>query len=173
MQLAIGDLEVPGWVITLPDNRDVVGFVFEVTIDTVVADIQCAVVVPANVQIVLGKRNVLHFAERFDPVDPLPLLRPKTFVVIDGARIQLVVSRFVDQRTRLRVGNHGIDSTHFSCLCNRRCACTKCGRSIISPSMPSAPAPGLLLNSATMRSARSISSTTGTNALLMTSTCAG
>ena len=52
-------------------------------IDAVVTDVQCAVVIPANVQVIFRKADVLDLRERFDPVDATRLLRPETLVVLD------------------------------------------------------------------------------------------
>ena len=50
---------------------------------------------------------------------------------------------------------------------------TRCGRSYISPSMPTVPAPGWAAKAATTALALSICSALGVNTSLITGTCAG
>src|SRR5262245_54654364 len=59
-----------------------------------------------------------------------------------------------------------------ACASNRR-ARSRCGRSYITPSMPTVPLPGLASNAATTARACAIAAADGVNTSLMTGTCAG
>jgi hypothetical protein len=77
VQVLIRNRQVAVRVISLPDDRGLIRLVVEVTVDAVVADVQLAVFVPADVQIVLGVGNVLDLGKRLAPVDDRGLLRPE------------------------------------------------------------------------------------------------
>ena len=117
VQLTIGDLRVVLGIIAFPDDGDVVAFRFKVAIDAVVTGIQRAVVVPANVQVVLRKGHVLHFRERLDPVDALGLLAPERFVVFHRTGIHLLIARLVDECTFFDVLGNRVDVIHDVCPC--------------------------------------------------------
>ena len=97
VQLAIRDLQVPGRVVSFPDNGNVVTLGVEMAIDTVIAGIQRAIAIPTDVQVVLGEGNILDIGKWLDPVQALRLLGPEGFVVVDRACIHFPVSRLVDQ----------------------------------------------------------------------------
>ncbi len=109
VQFAVGDRQVAGRIITFPDDRNIIAFGFEMTVDTVVAGIQGTVVIPADVQIVLGVRNVFHFGERVDPVDARCLLRPESLVVFDRPSVHVFVASRIDMGARGELGRHFMD----------------------------------------------------------------
>jgi hypothetical protein len=96
VQFAVGDLAVHGRVVALPDDGHLVGFVFQVAVYTVGADIEGAVVIPANVQVLPVEGNVLDLGEGLDPVDALALFRPEALVVLHRAAIHRLVLVVVD-----------------------------------------------------------------------------
>ncbi len=70
VQLAVGDLAVDLRVVALPEDRGLIAAGREMAIDTVVGDVQDAVLVPADARVV-PEVDVLDPARRLDPVDPL------------------------------------------------------------------------------------------------------
>ncbi len=104
IQLAVGQrLGIIG-IVTFPDDRRLVAARRQVPVETVHRGVQRTVLIPADMQIVPGVGHVLYLGIRLDPVDPLALLTPEGFRVIDRLRIHLVVLRFIDQRVLRPVG---------------------------------------------------------------------
>ena len=85
VQIAISDFQVTRRIITLPDDRNIISLGIQVSIDTVVANVERTVIKPADAYIVFGKGNIFDFRIRPDPVDALPLLaKSGTACVLPG-----------------------------------------------------------------------------------------
>ncbi len=91
VQLAVGDREITVRLVPFPDDRGLVRLVGQVAIDAVVADVQFAVFVPADVQIVLRVGNVLDLGKGLGPVDDCGLLRPELLVVLDRLLVEVEI----------------------------------------------------------------------------------
>ena len=109
VQLAVTDALIAGRVIALPDNRRLVGFLRKVAINTVVANIETAVRVPADMQVVALERYVFDFAKWFYPVHAGPGLAPETFVVLHRPAIHFLIFRCVDMRRTGETVGHRIN----------------------------------------------------------------
>jgi hypothetical protein len=79
------------------------------------AGVDGAIVEPLDVNIA-GKGNILDTCKGTDPVEPIPLLRPETLRIVEGAFVFLKIGSLVDpgrclQGFRHRVGlalRHGV-----------------------------------------------------------------
>ena len=71
MQLAIGNRQVNLGIVAFPDDCNIVTLRVEMPVDAVVAGIERAIVIPADMQVVLRERHILDLRKRLDPVDAL------------------------------------------------------------------------------------------------------
>src|SRR5690606_24207306 len=78
VQLAVGDFAVLGRIVAFPDDRYLIAALFEVAVQAVVGDVEGAVGVPLDVDVVVVEGGLLDLGVGLDPVDALALLTPET-----------------------------------------------------------------------------------------------
>ena len=112
MQFGVADSEIDVGIVAFPDNGGLVGFIRQVTVHAVVTDVELAVFVPTNMQVVARERDVLDLGERFAPVDDLRLLGPEILVVVDRSFIELEILCFADQPVLFEIVVDGVGIAH-------------------------------------------------------------
>src|SRR5215213_4411684 len=95
MQLTIGD--VPGIVraVAFPDDRSLVGLIGQMAVDAVGANVERAVLEPADMNIA-GEADILDLAVRLDPIQPLAVLTPESLWILDRLGIKAFVALSID-----------------------------------------------------------------------------
>src|SRR6185437_9250491 len=123
MQFFIGDGFGLRGIVAFPEDRGLFGALGQVTVDAVGGDVERTILEPFDREVLWLPRDVLHFGERLDPVQPLGFLAPEPVRVLDRARIRLLVFRAVDQRAFFPfVGNgdqgvgHGVSNVVLTIL---------------------------------------------------------
>ncbi len=76
MQFAIGDLAAVGWLVTFPDDGDLILASGQVAVDAVGRDVQHPVLEPLDAEVVLVERHVLDPGREGHPVQALRHLGP-------------------------------------------------------------------------------------------------
>jgi len=102
VELLIGDVLVTLRVVTFPEQGDLIATLIEMAVDAVVADVQGAVVIPADVQIVQREGNIPDLAVGSDPVDALADLAPERLRIFKCPALQLLQPGGIDMS---RCGN--------------------------------------------------------------------
>ncbi len=110
MQLAIGEGVALVRAVALPDQRRFVAACFQVPIDTVVGDVQDAVLVPFDAEIALFEAGVLGPGRLGEPVQPLGLIHPEPVRIGDGAGIHLLVGL----RRQVCLGGEALRNCYYS-----------------------------------------------------------
>ncbi|MCY1359523.1 hypothetical protein D9M69_460990 [compost metagenome] len=108
VQFAVSDVAAFGRVIALPDDRDLIAALGQMTVQAVVGNVQGAVGEPFDVDMVIVEGSLLHRGERLDPVEALGLLAPEAIRVDDGLLVHRLVGRLVSQRVGRNLGTNGI-----------------------------------------------------------------
>ncbi|MNP41228.1 hypothetical protein D3C76_1349180 [compost metagenome] len=118
VQFAVSDVAAFGRVIALPDDRDLIAALGQMTVQAVVGNVQGAVGEPFDVDMVIVEGGLLHRGERLDPVEALGLLAPEAVRVDDRLLVHRLVGRLVGQRVSQNLGTNGIQGsrTHLSYL---------------------------------------------------------
>ncbi|MNC28859.1 hypothetical protein D3C75_770840 [compost metagenome] len=118
MQFAVSDVAAFGRVIALPDDRDLIAALGQMTVEAVVGNVQGAVGEPFDVDMVIVEGGLLHRGERLDPVEALGLLAPEAVRVDDRLLVHGLVGRLVGQGIGQNLGTNGIQGsrTHLSYL---------------------------------------------------------
>ncbi|MNP14377.1 hypothetical protein D3C76_1066990 [compost metagenome] len=118
VQFAVSDVAAFGRVIALPDDRDLIAALGQMTVQAVVGNVQGAVGEPFDVDMVIVEGGLLHRGERLDPVEALGLLAPEAVGVDDRLLVHRLVGRLVGQRVSQNLGTNGIQGsrTHLSYL---------------------------------------------------------
>ena len=114
VKVGVADRKVAIGVVSFPDNRCLIGLVFKVPVDAVVANIEFAVFIPANMQIIACEGNVLDLGKRLRPIDNFRLLCPEIFVVVDGPTVHVEVFLLADQAVFLEIVVDGVYLAHRS-----------------------------------------------------------
>ena len=83
VELLIGNLTVLLRIVTFPDDGCLICTGVKMTVNTVIAGIECAIFEPAYVNVFAIPGYIFYLAERFNPVDSACLFRPETGVVFD------------------------------------------------------------------------------------------
>src|SRR5690606_35832287 len=92
IKLIVGDVLGFGVrIIRFEDERRPIAMLLEMAIHAVVARIQLAPVEPSDVEVSARERYVLDGFEGLEPIDPLRLLPPEAFRILDGAPIHLLI----------------------------------------------------------------------------------
>ncbi len=95
-QLLVGDVLRRGFrIVGLEDDRGLVAARGEVTVDTVHAGVQHAVLEPFDIDMAEGEIGVLHLGIRRDPVEALTLAAPELLRIGDRFLIHLAIFRGV------------------------------------------------------------------------------
>ncbi len=95
MELTIGEGLVVLGIVALPDDRRLVAARLEVAVDAVGADVQRAVLEPADVHVVGVEGGVLDLGGRLEPVEALGLLAPEPLWVVDRLPVHGLVGGLV------------------------------------------------------------------------------
>ncbi len=98
MQLPVGDLGIDGRIIAFPDDGDLIAARFEMAIDAVGGDVEGAVLVPFDRDVVGCKAGILHPRIGLDPVDAAAVLAPESFRIGDTSLVHGEVGLVVDPR---------------------------------------------------------------------------
>src|SRR5688572_13603302 len=77
IQLTISDALGKFRIVAFPDDGGLVAALGEVTIETVRRDVELAVVIPADAEVVLVEARVLDLAEWLDPIQAATDARPE------------------------------------------------------------------------------------------------
>ena len=109
VQLAVGDLLVVGGVVALPDDRDLVGARLQVPVDAVGRDVERAVLVPFDRDVVGRVGGVLDLGVGLDPVDALAHLAPEPVRVLDRALVHRQILLVVDPGPGRPLGGYVVD----------------------------------------------------------------
>jgi hypothetical protein len=98
MQLAITETTRFIRVIALEDDRGLVATLGQMPIEAIGGDVEPAILVPTDVQILRVEGNVLDLLRRPDPVQPRRDLGPEAFRVADGCIMETPVVVLADAR---------------------------------------------------------------------------
>ena len=109
VQLLVSEFLVVLRIVAFPENGGLVTAFGQVTVDAVVADVECAVLEPLDGNVVRIVRGVLHLGEGLDPVDALGLLGPEAVRVLDRTVVHLLVLGVVDEGALPPFSRHVID----------------------------------------------------------------
>src|SRR6478735_2345593 len=91
MQFLISDFLAILRIIALPDNRNLIGAFRKMTVDTVVAGVQRAILEPFDRNIGWPESGILDLGEGVHPIDALGLLRPKTIRILNRVRVHILI----------------------------------------------------------------------------------
>ena len=109
VQLAIGDELRFRRVVTLPDDRHLVGAGGEVPVDAVVGGVGGAVLEPFDRDVARRERDVLDALVRRHPMDALAVLAPEGIRVVGGSVIHGPVLGRIDVGSLGPFGRHVVD----------------------------------------------------------------
>ncbi len=96
VELAIGDILRDRRIIAFPDNGCLVAAGRHMAVDAVGADIELTVFEPFDRDVAGAEIGRLDLAERFDPVDPLAMLRPESGRIGDRRIVHFFVGCGID-----------------------------------------------------------------------------
>src|ERR671935_705563 len=137
VQLAIGDVLGLRGVVTLPDDRGLIGARGEVPVDAVVGDVEDAVLEPFDRDIARAEGAVLDLARRLVPVQALGLLGPEAVRILERAGEHLLVLVRVDIGALLPLGRNVVNLLgHLLLQAPRRNAPYAIVLSLFGPSPP-------------------------------------
>ncbi|MNT70312.1 hypothetical protein D3C72_2086800 [compost metagenome] len=108
VELIIGNFLVDIGVVAFPDDRGAFAVGLQVAVDAIVGDVGEAVLIPLDRHLAL-EIGVLHLGIGLEPVDPLAMLVPELFRVLDALFVPALVLVLVDQGTALGRFEHRID----------------------------------------------------------------
>src|SRR5215472_4554843 len=94
VKLAIGNVFAVFGVVALPNDRDLIAALGDMSVDAVGGNIEHAVLEPAHVKILCLPGNVTYLREGLDPVDPRGLFLPEIIGIFD----RLVIERGIVSR---------------------------------------------------------------------------
>src|SRR5262249_25064622 len=100
MKLPVGDLAVMFWVVTFPDDSDLIAAAGEMAIDAVVRHAGDAVLEPFDRHMVRIKRGVLNLREWLEPVDALGFRGPEAGRILDRTVVHGGISGAIDVGAR-------------------------------------------------------------------------
>ena len=122
VQLAIGDLLVLGRIVAFPDDGDLVAARLQMPVDAVGRDVERAVLVPLDRDVVGIVGGVLDLGVGLDPVDALADLAPEPVRVLDRALVHRQVllvdpgaARPLATRYRMQLPRHRRSPTIIRC----------------------------------------------------------
>ena len=97
VQFAVGDPAVLGGIVALPQDCRLVAAPRQKAIDAVIAGVESSVLVPGNTHIAV-ERCVFCSGIWLDPVEPFPVLAPKSIGIVERVLIEFVIIGFADLR---------------------------------------------------------------------------
>src|SRR5690606_21945172 len=98
--------------VALPDDRGLVAARGEMTVQAVRRDVELAIGIPPDVQVVGVERRVLHFRVRLDPVEPLAYLAPEPGRIAYRLGVVAIVAGAVIARVGGKCGGNGMQGRH-------------------------------------------------------------
>ena len=122
VQVAIGDRERFAGVVALPQDRGLVAARAQMPVEAVRADVELAVLEPADTQIIRVKARVLDLRVRADPVEPAPDIAPESFRLIARVPVGELVLAGRDARVLGELLRRRVDLAHGGFLPDVTCS---------------------------------------------------
>ena len=86
--------------IWLPNDRCLIATFCKMPVDTVGRDIQAAIFEPFDADVSRRVTDILNLGVWLDPINPLTMLAPKPFWIVDRLGVHLIVFRLIRMSTR-------------------------------------------------------------------------
>jgi hypothetical protein len=112
VQLAVADAAAFLRVVAFPQDRGLFAALGEVPIEAVGRDVELAIAVPANVEVVQVERDVPDLGVGLDPVEAPADLAPEAVGILDAARVVGGVALGIDVRLAREFGGYFVDVAH-------------------------------------------------------------
>ena len=97
VRLAIGDVFFTARVVSFPDNGRLIAALIEVAVNAVVAGVQHAVLVPADVKVGEIQGDILDHGGEPDPVQSFCRVRPELLAVLNGFPVNSLVFLLINK----------------------------------------------------------------------------
>src|SRR5215831_331779 len=96
-------------VVALPNDRGLIAALVQMTINTVEAGVELAVLEPFDRNIARDEGSILYLGERLRPGDAFGLIRPELVGVLQRRRVHFLVLGLVHEGVRLPLRGHIIN----------------------------------------------------------------
>ncbi len=121
-ELGVGDVARFIGIVPFPDDRGLLGALGQMPVDAIVGDVGDAILEPVDRHVMRVEAGVLDLGVGLEPVDPLAVLAPEGFRVVQRTLVHLLVFGVIDPSALGPFGGDFVDVVLHGLLPTRSCA---------------------------------------------------